>query len=871
MCKEELCWTDFFMEFSNKILEYKDNRNELIEKIIEAYDGLEDINLPTLYQDENGQTVYPPLDIDPFTIYALFNRNLTHVNRKKIMNALKDKFSISSQVPIKLNLIPLQNLQRFRFFWYGDRLGDEDIDNLWDLFEYAIEYADSKNEQNRANFISKYNEVIQQNGVEWNITFALYWIRPFTFMSLDSYTREYFINEKSLPNFIDDDLKRLLGNEEPINGERYINLCEEASELFENKEYIYNSFPELFWCANSKDSFPYKYHLNYTNFYRYLDKNNFYFDKKTVENFLLSLKVKPFTILTGNSGTGKTKLSQLFANYRQPFIDVVVKMDDELSASIKSENLNYYLPLDEYQGIFDGFIDDIQTEIKLEVSPKILFEEEFVSENIQSNEDEFKIKIKINDLQFFLPRNHFTGNMIFTDYNGSNPQIDDKKLGQERYAEFFHLQESDKYVEVLLDENSTNAKFYLSVSLSCLNFEEIEEYLGSKEDDFFKIKLDLDSFKPCPAKKILHDTNSNSDNYEIIPVGANWTDNRNIFGFYNVITKKYQTTPALDLILETNKSTEPHFLILDEMNLSHVERYFADFLSAIESKECVPLYSEKNIPQLDDESEDENIPQNENSSEEENIPPKLHIPENLFVIGTVNVDETTYMFSPKVLDRANVLEFETFSKKFSIPNFMGVEELNNLDEKNINFEKISYLEDPLRDSDILKQPMEKLKEELSKIDTKIPKEGGEGTKSLWFKLSEDLETIHKILKPSGFDFGFRVVKEILSFMYVAYIYESFDSDADDWEFDWERYFDAQIKQKILPKIHGSKKVLGGTLNQLLAFCISCEIQELEGELKALQDESNPKTFDETTYPTSAKKIAEMKEVLDNQRYVSFIN
>ena len=77
------------------------------------------------------------------------------------------------------------------------------------------------------------------------------------------------------------------------------------------------------------------------------------------------------------------------------------------------------------------------------------------------------------------------------------------------------------------------------------------------------------------------------------------------------------------------------------MNLSHVERYFADFLSALESGEKIPLH--KNIVS--------------------EIEQEMKLPNNLMVVGTVNVDETTYMFSPKVLDRANVIEFPNNSCK----------------------------------------------------------------------------------------------------------------------------------------------------------------------------------------------------------------
>ena len=105
-------------------------------------------------------------------------------------------------------------------------------------------------------------------------------------------------------------------------------------------------------------------------------------------------------------------------------------------------------------------------------------------------------------------------------------------------------------------------------------------------------------------------------------------------------------------------------LILDEMNLSHVERYFSDFLSAIESGEEIPLYGEEKT---------------------------LTLPDNLFTIGTVNVDETTYMFSPKVLDRANTIEFDTLR---------GWEYMvSDLDDDDFNGD-IEYLQSPLIDCDI---------------------------------------------------------------------------------------------------------------------------------------------------------------------------
>jgi 5-methylcytosine-specific restriction protein B len=135
--------------------------------------------------------------------------------------------------------------------------------------------------------------------------------------------------------------------------------------------------------------------------------------------------------------------------------------------------------------------------------------------------------------------------------------------------------------------------------------------------------------------------------YVLMPVGADWTGNENILGYPDGLNpQSYVGTSVLGLIRHANRDQgSPHFLILDEMNLSHVERYFADVLSAIESGEDIPLY-------------DAEVSDDGDKTFRGDIPDRLKLPENLFIIGTVNVDETTYMFSPKVLDRANVIEFK---------------------------------------------------------------------------------------------------------------------------------------------------------------------------------------------------------------------
>ena len=464
--------------------------------------------------------------------------------------------------------------------------------------------------------------------------------------------------------------------------------------------------------------------LQVDSFYKYLISNGYYFDKKLIENFLLSLKVKPFEILTGNSGTGKTKLAQLFARF--------------------------------------------------------LSEKNFETEKTIST----KVKVGKSDKSggWSISRSEMTDIIPVLDF------------------------EKDKQSIVVDGIQSDNARFNLNTRIF-YGSEDIKKHLAKlkKEDPNQKVDLEI------KVNKIV------DSSYSIVPVGANWTDNTNIVGYYNVITEDYQSTPAYELIKEAQNNPEnPYFLILDEMNLSHVERYFADFLSAIESGEEIPLYGNNEI---------------------------LELPKNLFIIGTVNVDETTYMFSPKVLDRANTIEFNTLTAW----EYMA----SDLDEG--DFEgNIEYLQSPLTDSDISSLNIEDLKEILSEISC--------NDDNLWNILAIELTAFQETLKDSSFDFGFRVINEILRFMVVAWRYEN---EPDDWD-NWERYFDAQIKQKILPKLHGSEKAIGNVLTNLFNIC-----------LENRNDNENPKNFNITEencrYYTSALKLQNMSKVLSDQRYVSFIN
>ncbi|WCN36195.1 McrB family protein [Aneurinibacillus uraniidurans] len=121
----------------------------------------------------------------------------------------------------------------------------------------------------------------------------------------------------------------------------------------------------------------------------------------------------------------------------------------------------------------------------------------------------------------------------------------------------------------------------------------------------------------------------------VIPVRPDWMESTALFGYYSSFEKRYVVTEFLEIVLRALKEREkPHFVILDEMNLARVEYYLSDYLSAVESRKPICLHSQDNVA---------------------DVPKTIEIPPNLYVIGTINVDETTHSISDKVLDRAFVM------------------------------------------------------------------------------------------------------------------------------------------------------------------------------------------------------------------------
>jgi len=330
--------------------------------------------------------------------------------------------------------------------------------------------------------------------------------------------------------------------------------------------------------------------------------------------------------------------------------------------------------------------------------------------------------------------------------------------------------------------------------------------------------------------------------YEVVPVGADWTGNENVLGYPNGLDENsYVAKPALELILHAmNHPGCPHFLILDEMNMSHVERYFADILSIIESGEELELYA-------GDMDKPDTWRQTAATGR---IPPKLkRLPENLFIIGTVNVDETTYMFSPKVLDRANVIEFrmETGELEEFLYN-PAKPELSNLDGKGEMF--IGAFVDAAK------------KQVAVHSDVKV---------------SYDSETLlfFKTLQAHGAEFGYRTVYETARFIHFYKLLGNHPDGNTSW---FSEAFDCVVFQKFLPKLHGSRAKIGPVLKKLWFLCVNNAagrgtdpFRATEDAARATDKKAEPSTVipSGAPYPLSADKIGRMWRLLNDNGFASF--
>ncbi|MCK6533075.1 MAG: EVE domain-containing protein [Polyangiaceae bacterium] len=336
----------------------------------------------------------------------------------------------------------------------------------------------------------------------------------------------------------------------------------------------------------------------------------------------------------------------------------------------------------------------------------------------------------------------------------------------------------------------------------------------------------------------------------VVAVRPDWTDNRGLLGYYNPILQQYVTTEFLRLLLRArdeaqaakreNRTPEPYFVILDEMNLARVEHYFSDFLSAMESGKEMDLHDDDDV-------------ESGEKSDADPIPKRLGVPPNLFFTGTVNVDETTYMFSPKVLDRAYVLELNLVDLAgFSATGVAGE------GEGQARF-ACTDMPQPLRAE---RPPRSEDWEELGTL--------------LEGQLRRVVIDLHRLLEAHSRHFGYRVANEIGRF--VALASEQSTGGADTAEILWAA-LDLAVLFKVLPKLHGTQQELEELLASLFTFAATIDFDASVKPESAYAGWSvdrdrlvaDPESGHTRPWlPRTAAKLLRMARRLERQGFTSFI-
>lgn len=328
-------------------------------------------------------------------------------------------------------------------------------------------------------------------------------------------------------------------------------------------------------------------------------------------------------------------------------------------------------------------------------------------------------------------------------------------------------------------------------------------------------------------------------NFEMVQVKPNWHDSSELIGYVSRVSGS-PVFVAGDFLKFVAKAWEnpdvPYFLCLDEMNLAPVEQYFAEYLSVVESRKCQEDGTITTDPILKNCNEQWYFDLTAQLTTDEEIRGQFNqkgiaIPQNLIVVGTVNMDETTFSFSRKVLDRAMTIEMNE------------VDLYGGLDDRN---EKIGKLEAG------------------NLIGTAV--EGVDiynANREVCDKALKYLEAVNDKLEATPFKVAYRTRNEFLLYVVNNLPYNK-DKDGNELEqnFVIARALDEITSMKVLSRIEGDETKIGNLLDQLSAT-IGEQLKVVsENEYSAKKDDG------EKVYSVSLAKLEEMKKRFESG-YTSF--
>jgi 5-methylcytosine-specific restriction protein B len=717
-------------------------------------------------------------EIDPFTFFCYIYKYGT----ERRLNYLKEiAKKIGATIPSDEKGIPSAQAQKVWLFPYKYQRVNNEVSRLWAFFNKAL----NKKIEN-----IDFEDILKIRSVgKIKLTEVLFYISPIKYLPINGLTKPY-IHEILK---IDPGFNTFL---------EYINLLEKI-KVKTDVPFYQLSYEARKWADSAK-------------------KNNFNMYSEQLIDFLTQAKTDNLKTKHFRRDYIGTKVKVSFGQGVSARIPWISFLKDPFTTSEGIYPVYLYYKNENKLVLAYGISETKKPQVEWKISNPIMIKD-FFSENALSKPDRYgdSFIFKIYDTN-----NLPDSKILDTDLNQIIEQYQSINLKKETQVV------SQTYFKISnFDQACANANLKYSEQL-------ITRYISSLVTKPFVLLSGLSgSGKTKLAQSFAQWVCEYKSQYCIVPVGADWTNREPLLGYVNALDNKEYILPengALQLIIEANKEeneNKPYFLILDEMNLSHVERYFADFLSVMESKDKFKLHSsESNL----------NITNGDKFEKSIEVPSTLSWPKNLFVVGTVNIDETTYMFSPKVLDRANVIEFR----------------INET-------EMVSYLT-KAKDITDLNGEGKSMGESFVAIATKKTKANSE-------TLKNTLNDFFRILQEVGAEFGYRTASEIQTLFGQIDIVSPNFKETDDFKENYsseDNYkIDIAIMQKLLPKLHGSRSKLVPVLEKLANICIAKDPISLESNETIF--EKIKKESLKGIYPISLEKITRMYNNVVSNGFTSY--
>ena len=233
-------WTRLYQAIADKLLDYRNDRGSLVQRI---HDIAARVKSLSVAEDRFADGSTGPLaDICPFTTIGAFNRGMTDANRQVVAGEIADFLGVDIPAPDAFPGIPVVDNRNAWFFGYSKDRGDDDIDVLWSVFAAALRFVHADTPVTRKELTEAYNGALNVRGVAWNLSMALYWVRPWDFVPLDGLSRSYISNELGMH-------VPATGRTKPGDGESYLRFLDELKIRLDDSNSPVHSFPELSLAA----------------------------------------------------------------------------------------------------------------------------------------------------------------------------------------------------------------------------------------------------------------------------------------------------------------------------------------------------------------------------------------------------------------------------------------------------------------------------------------------------------------------------------------------------------------------------------------------------------------------------------------------